>query len=244
MGDSAGRIVATVLTAIATAIVIVAISVIPFLSPQWVAFEQGRAEAAAWTGFSEADLRVATDSILSDLVFGPPNFDVEIAGNPVLTEREQSHMRDVRGVFAGFAVLALVSAIGLILLYAGARRAGHVDRWWRGVRNGARAMVLVVIVGGVVAYVAFDAAFEIFHRLFFAGGTYLFDPATDRLVQLFPFTFWQETTIALGVVIIVLSIATSLVASWRLRRAAALAEAEADAAAPVTPAPARSEPAS
>jgi integral membrane protein (TIGR01906 family) len=246
VGTSAGRIVATILTAIATAIVIVAVAVMPFLSPQWVAFEQGRAEAAAWTGLNEADLSVATNAILSDLVLGPPNFDVEVAGAAVLTERERSHMRDVRGVFAGFAILAVVAAIGLVVLYAGARRARHVDRWWRGVRNGARGLVLVVIVGGVVAYVAFDAAFEIFHRLFFAGGTYLFDPATDRLVQLFPFRFWQETTIALGVTIVVLSIAVSLVASWRLRNAGGHADtesdAESDAGAPVTRPRAGSEP--
>ena len=28
-----------------------------FLNPLWVAFEQGRAEATAWTGFSDAELR-------------------------------------------------------------------------------------------------------------------------------------------------------------------------------------------
>ena len=234
MGASPGRIVATVLTAVATAIVIVAVSIVPFLSPPWVAFEQGRAEAAAWTGFSDSDLRVATDAILADLVVGPPDFDVEIGGAPVLTERERAHMRDVRGVFAAFAALAAVAAVGLVLLYAGARRAGHVDRWWRGVRNGARGLVVVVIVAAVVAYFAFDAAFEVFHRLFFAGGTYLFDPATDRLVQLFPFRFWSETTMALGAVIIVLSVAVSLVASWRLRRAAETAADGPQAAASAT----------
>ena len=65
--------------------------------PVWVAFEQGRAEATAWTGFSEPELRTATDAILADLVFGPPDFDVAVAGQPVLIERERGHMRDVRG---------------------------------------------------------------------------------------------------------------------------------------------------
>jgi hypothetical protein len=37
---------ASVLTGLATAIVIVAVTIIPFLSPQWVAFDQGRAQAA------------------------------------------------------------------------------------------------------------------------------------------------------------------------------------------------------
>ena len=154
MGSSAGRIAATVLTAAATAIVIVAVAVVPFLSPQWVAFGQGRAEAAAWTGFSEADLRIATNAILADLVFGPPEFDVEVAGAPVLNERERGHMRDVRGVFAGFAALAIVAALGLVALYIGARASGHADRWWLAVRNGARGLILVVIVGAVIAAVA------------------------------------------------------------------------------------------
>ena len=43
----------------------------------------------------------ATDAILADLVVGPPDFDVAVAGTPVLIERERAHMRDVRGVFAG-----------------------------------------------------------------------------------------------------------------------------------------------
>ena len=101
---------ASLVVGIAAALVIVAIAILPFLTPAWVGFEQGRAQAAAWTGYSEGDLRTATDAILADLVIGPPDFDVAIAGVPVLTERERGHMRDVRGVFAGFYLLAIVGA--------------------------------------------------------------------------------------------------------------------------------------
>jgi len=74
----------------------------------------------------------------------------------------------------------------------------------------------------VIVFFAFDAAFEVFHRLFFAGGTYLFDPATDRLVQLFPFKFWDETTMAVGAVIVAISLLVAFVAGRRARRAAAV----------------------
>ena len=100
---------AAVLIGLATALAIVAVVLPLFLNPVWVAFEQGRAEAAAWTGFSEPDLRAATDAILADLVVGPPDFDVAVAGEPVLNERERGHMRDVRGVFAGFFAVTLVA---------------------------------------------------------------------------------------------------------------------------------------
>jgi integral membrane protein (TIGR01906 family) len=219
VGSTAARRIAAALTALATALVIVAVSIVPFLSPQWVSFEQGRAQADLWTGFTPAEVDAATASILADLVFGPPNFDVEVRGQPVLSEREQSHMRDVRGVFAGFAALALLATAGLVVAYAGARRLGHPERWWSAVRLGARGLIIGVVIGGVVAFFAFDAAFEVFHRLFFAGGTYLFDPATDRLVQLFPFTFWSETTLFLGAVIIALAVVVSVVAGRRARPA-------------------------
>jgi integral membrane protein (TIGR01906 family) len=218
VGTTAGRWVAAVLTAIATALVIVAVAIVPFLSPPWVAFEQGRAQATAWTGFSEADLRVATNAILADLVLGPPDFDVAIGGVPVLNEREQSHMRDVRGVFAAFAALAGAAVGALGALYVIARRGGHPERWWSAVRAGAIGLVGAIVVGGVITIFAFEAAFEVFHRLFFAGGSYLFDPATDRLVQLFPFAFWSETTMVLGGVIVALAAIVTVIAGPRRHR--------------------------
>ena len=216
--------VAGVLTAFATAVVITAIAIVPFLSPAWVSFEQGRTGAQQLTGYTTVELRMATDAILAALVLGPPDFDVAVGGAPVLNPREQSHMRDVRGVFAGFALFALVAGAGLVIAIALARRLGHPERAWSAVRNGARGLAIGVVIAGVVAFFAFDAAFEVFHRLFFAGGSYTFDPGTDRLVQLFPFAFWSETTMAVGAVIIAVSIAVTLIAGRRTAGHAAPAE--------------------
>jgi integral membrane protein (TIGR01906 family) len=189
-------------TGLAAAIVVIAISILPFLTPAWVSFEQGRAQAQLWTGFDRSELGTATDAILHDLVIGPPAFDATIAGTPVLEERERAHMRDVRGVFAGFFALAGIAAIGLVVLVVGAYRAGHPERAWRAIAAGMRWLIAGVIVAGVIVTFFFDAAFELFHQLFFPSGSYTFDPRTDRLVQLFPFDFWSETTLVLGGVIV------------------------------------------
>lgn len=226
MKDLGGR-AASLLTAIAVALVIVAVSIVPFLSPQWVAFAQERAEAAAWTGFTPEDLRTATNAILADLVFGPPDFDVEIGGVPVLNEREQGHMRDVRTVFAGLFAAAVLA---VVVLLVASRRRDRV-RLWRSVRRGAIGLIIGTIVVGVIGLVAFDQLFELFHRIFFPAGSYLFDPATDRLVQLFPFRFWEESAMAVGAVIIVLSLLTAWVAGRRGRVAAAAVPAVDDGAA-------------
>ena len=232
---------AALATGIAAAVVVIGIAILPFLTPAWVSFEQGRAEAAAWTGYSDADLSQATNAILHDLVVGPPEFAVEVGGRPVLEERERSHMRDVRGVFAGFYLLAGIAAAGLVVLVAGARRMGHPERAWSAIATGMRGLIVGVVVAGVVAALAFDQLFELFHELFFPAGSFTFDPRTDRLVQLFPFDFWSETTIVLGAVIVV-SAAIVAVATRRLARRAVSGRVlshRPEAARPVSPEAAR-----
>jgi len=58
-------ILATLVLGVAAAIVIVAVSIIPFLNPVFVGFEQDRAQAQAWTGWTTAQLRTVTDAVLS-----------------------------------------------------------------------------------------------------------------------------------------------------------------------------------
>lgn len=218
----------TILVGLATAVVIISVAVLPFLSSPWLAFEQGRAESAAWTGYSGADVARVTNAIVEDLIAGPGFFDQEVAGEPVLNERERGHMRDVQTVFRGLWVLA-----GASLIVLGVAALTDRARFWHGVRRGAAVLAVGVVVLGVVALVAFDALFETFHRLFFAGGSYTFDPSTDRLVQLFPFVFWQETATAVGALIVVLCAVLWWIAGNRERAAVRAATVTA----PINPAP-------
>jgi integral membrane protein (TIGR01906 family) len=203
------------LIALATALGIVALVMPLFLNPLWVAFEQERAEAPAWTGFTVADLRVVTDAILVDLVLGPPDFDVAIGGEAVLNDREQAHMRDVRTVFMGFFAVTAVLVVAAIAVVGRRGRQGR-EASWHAVRSGALGLIVGLVLVGGFAFIAFDVLFEVFHQLLFPGGSYTFDPATERLVQLFPFRFWQETAIALGAAAIVVAAIVAAVAHRRL----------------------------
>ena len=123
-------------------------------------------------------------------------------------------MRDVRGVFAGF--FALVALAAVVLVVAARRATGTEARraLSRAVSGGARGLAIALAVVGAIAIFAFDAAFEVFHRLFFSSGSYTFDPGTDRLVQLFPERFWYETSTVVGIVALVVALLTM----WRARR--------------------------
>ncbi len=52
-------------------------------------------------------------------------------------------------------------------------------------------MVLVLAAVGIGLVVAFDGLFTLFHRIVFPGGGWQFDPATQRIVQLYPILFWE-----------------------------------------------------
>lgn len=214
-----GRL-ATLGTGVATALALLGLAILLFLNPVWVGFAQDRAEAAAWTGLSRPELRTLTDGILADLVLGPPAFDVSLDGStPALNERERGHMRDVRSAFTAFYAAVAVALALLVGSFVLARGTEARARWWHRLAAAGRAIAVITVALGVVALVAFDAAFDLFHALFFPPGTYLFDPRTERLVQLFPQRFWVETTIAVGAVALVLALALAWVAR---RRAAAL----------------------
>lgn len=187
--------------AMATALLIVGAAIALFFNPAWVSFAQGRADAAAYTGWTAAQVDEVTRDIVMEVWLGPGTFEQEVAGEPVFDERERAHMADVRRVVLGFYAFVLAGAA--ILLIAGFASRGA--RWfWRAVGTGAKLLVVGTIAVGSAFLLFFDPAFALFHQLFFAEGSWTFDPASDRLVQLFPYQLWTETSVAIAVVGLVL----------------------------------------
>ena len=201
------------LVAISAALVLIAAGVLVFLNPLWVGFEQARTHADAFTGYTIDDIHRVTNAVLGELVFGPATFLQQAAGASVFDPRERQHLADVRGVLVGFFGLV---AVAVVVLVGPAWRARDRAWLWRAVAGGAAVLAGAVVIVGALFAVFFEAAFDLFHRLVFAGGTYSFDPLRERLVQLFPEDFWSETSIALAVVILILSLAVTWMALRRI----------------------------
>jgi hypothetical protein len=213
-----GRRFGAWLIATATALVLLGASILPFLTPAYVRVEQDRAGVSI-EGSAPGDLDRIASSLLGDLFLWQGDFGVTAGGSPVLNDRERGHMRDVRGVFAGFEILVLVSVVVLVAAFRRARDPVARAATWRAVGSGARGLAIGLVVVGALAILAFDAAFEVFHRLFFSAGTYTFDPRTDHLVQLFPEQFWSDTTVAVGVI----ALGAAILTAWHARRRAGVA---------------------
>jgi integral membrane protein (TIGR01906 family) len=225
-----GRLASSVLSA-AAALVILGVAIVPFLTPAWIHAEQDRSAAPAFLGAPPAEAHADADAIVHDLLVGGPFQVASTNGEPLLDPKEQAHMRDVRGVFQGLAILVLAGIAVLALAARQARTSAAAgQRWWAAVGRGARWLAVLMAVIGALSLVAFDAAFELFHELLFPTGSFSFDPATEHLVQLFPDQFWSDTALALGLVALVLAIAVAGIARRRAARLAHVASAPARAA--------------
>jgi len=224
--------IGTVLVVLATPCVAVAVAVLLFLNPIWVGFDQGRSDVAQLTGYTPAQVSQVTGSILSDLVFGPPNFDVTVNGAPVLDVHERSHMADVRNVLMDLGLVALLAALILVATGLASRGAWW---FWRTVQAGGKVLVCGVVVVGLAFGFFFDQAFLLFHEIFFAPGTYMFDVRTEKLVQLFPDQFWSETSVAIAVAVLALALIVVFAAGRVAGRAAVAAPTSRAALPALTP---------
>ena len=213
--ESARSLAATVAIAAATMLTLLGISIGLFFNPAWVAFEQDRARADLWTGYTPQTVHAVTESVVAEVFLGPGTFAQTVAGAPVFNTRERAHMADVRRIVVVFAVVVLAGI--LVLLLGGIRWRGRAWFWGAVARGAAILAVGAVVIGAAFAF-AFDQAFTLFHEILFPAGTWTFDPATDRLVQLFPDQFWTETSVAIAVVGLALTVGTWAVARHMARR--------------------------
>jgi hypothetical protein len=200
---------------LATAVVILALALLPLLTPAWI----HSAMAAAGGGAAEATLQESfalSNQTVGELVFGPGSFAISYAdGRPLYGPDEVSHMQDVRLVlwaFLGLAALAAV-VIGVALARASSRPVA-----WRAVARGGLGLAIGLVAVGAFAALAFSVAFELFHRLLFPGGNWAFDPAQANLVRLYPLGFWQLSAAAYGVLGAVGGLSVWLLARRRARR--------------------------
>ena len=173
----------------------------------------GVAEALSTTA---ADVDRVTGEILGDLYLDGP-FDAALAGDePLLNDRERSHMHDVAvlvRILAGVLVMTLVlGGVALAWLRHEPARIGRIMLVVGGVIGG-----VAILLAGTFA-VAFEPAFLAFHELFFPPGTYLFEPGS-KLITLFPEGFWFDAALAAGATVVVAALLATLVGLrlWRRR---------------------------
>ena len=137
-------------------------------------------------------------------------------GRSIFTPDEYAHMADVRAVFRGAELLALLAVVVAGFRVVRARGRGDALRL---ARAGSLIAAGIVAVVGVASAVAFDPLFLLFHQIFFPQGNFLFDPATSNLLRLYPEWYWQGITAGVAISFIAIALFAAVAAHLALRRA-------------------------
>jgi integral membrane protein (TIGR01906 family) len=196
------RLLRRALFALAAAALTIAATTAIFLTPSVVHLLLGVSDAPATLGVEPAVAEGLSDALVGDLLTDGA-FDAPLGGAPLLSAGERAHLVDVGGLLR----TVLGAGVGGLLLLGFARLR---RRTW--LRAAARDGALLIAGGALAAAaafaLAFDATFSFFHGLFFAAGTWSFNPATDRLVQLYPERFWILAALLFCVTLAAISLIT------------------------------------
>lgn len=205
-------------------------------------------DVPAVTGIARPELDRAAHEIVRYFTSGDPNslldIRVQLAGGelqPLYGEREIIHMRDVKQLFQFFfrvhqvAFVYLTTYVGAVYLWS---REQSLRRLARQAVIAGITTAVALGLAAVAMLVGFDRLFVGFHLLSFSNDFWQLDPATDRLVQMFPLGFWFDVSIGVGVLTVVqgglVALAGYAYLEWserrteRRRRARLRARAEAE----------------
>jgi integral membrane protein (TIGR01906 family) len=178
------RLLRRSLFALAAAALAIGATTAIFLTPPVVHLLLLMSDAHSVLGVEPAVAQALSDALVGDLLTDGA-FDAPLGDAPLLSAGERSHLVDVGNLLRAVLVAGLGGLI--VLALARARRRS----WLRvAIRDGAALIVGGALLAAAAFALAFDATFAFFHSLFFAEGTWTFNPATDRLVQLYPQEFW------------------------------------------------------
>lgn len=140
-------------------------------------------------------------------------------GNGLFTDAEHRHMDDVRSVFIAAQIAAVLAAAILVWLALRAWRHGTLAPL---ARAGAVSALVVVAVVGILAAAAFDAAFLLFHQIFFPQGNFLFAPDSN-LLAIYPESYFYGVTLRIGASFVALAGLMAAVSHVAVRRRSASA---------------------
>ena len=192
-----------------------------------------RYEIAEYTRIERADLIAAGKQIRDYFNNDEEDLIIRTYVGGVLVEslyneREIHHMRDVKALVRGVYLVQL-----LTLLYMAAytavgfwlRRADFWETLGRDVSRGGKLTLALVVVVGLLALVAFNRLFLLFHLVSFSNDFWMLDPRRDYLIAMFPQGFFFDatmliafSTIASAAVLVAIPRITRIVArGWQSR---------------------------
>lgn len=199
------------LTALAIAIALIILSVKFTLNFKPLYYSDiDRLNIEANTDLSQEEIKGAYDYLIYYI-----NSDEDISFNiPGLPSSEVGaiHFREVKGIFImlDYLLYGCLAAALYGIYYCTKKREFSFLKL-------SSNLILIISAAAALAFgINFDFAFTLFHKLFFANDYWLFDPATDPVINILPAEFFFHCLMLIVACIVVSSLALRL-ASRKLR---------------------------
>lgn len=99
-----------------------------------------------------------------------------------------SHFDDCKPIFNGIYLLGALSGVALLILAITKKKTLSS----RVLRVSAVITVTIPALLSAAVFISFDKTFELFHKIFFDGDTWLFNPLIDEVINILPADFFMH----------------------------------------------------
>lgn len=126
------------------------------------------------------------------------NASASLESCAMFSERELRHMEDVkRATQAAFGLALFCALIGVVAALASWRHAVLRAEIAVGIRRGCQLALCSIAALAFFSATAWDQAFDAFHELIFAAGSWRF-PTSDSLIRLYPERLFVDAALAIA----------------------------------------------
>ena len=173
--------------------------------PVFYSFEFDKNNIPETTQIPKEELNKASKIIREYFANEEKYLKLEVYQNGVLrsiySEKEISHMRDVKTLIKGLYVLSTISLtliLTTIIWGIAIKKSRFIAVLLKLLSSSAKYILITAIILGIVSILAFEQVFLIFHEISFANDLWMLDPSKDYLIMMFPQTFFLEATLLIG----------------------------------------------
>lgn len=153
-------------------------------------YDKSYSKYGAYDKIGVEGVRTTTDALIMYLTTEMPTGETTQAIS-VFTENEKSHLADVRIIMLCLKYAAILSLVGIILIFLRLRTKGNLGAnvekvcLYAAIANTAFLAIIILLS------INFTWLFTNFHKVFFPQGNWIF-PMDSLLITLFPREFFED----------------------------------------------------
>ncbi|MDF2610110.1 MAG: conserved rane protein of unknown function [Lachnospiraceae bacterium] len=175
-------------------------------------FDIDHLNIVASSGFDKATITENYDALID---YNSPFFRGELQFPTLAASADGlQHFIEVKNIFMAFYLIACISLIASLIVIFYKK---HKRDYKYLLISSITVLVLPVIVA-LGSAINFDAAFVIFHKIFFRNDLWLFDPSTDPVITILPDTFFLHALLVIIAFVLAGSLVLALLYKQLLRR--------------------------